>query len=220
MLLEIAVFNYQSAQIAAKAGADRLELCMNYASGGITPSYGLMKVIKEKINIPVFVMIRPRSGNFVYSSTEFEIMKQDILIAKQLGFEGVVLGILKKDNTVDVERTKQLVALANPMQITFHRAFDDTPNPIQALEDIINCGCKRILTSGKEATAIQGNVLIKQLVTQSNKRIIILAGGSVRSNNITELKKSTKAKEFHSAALSTNELANAKEIQKLKAFLL
>ena len=140
MLLEIAVFNYQSAEIAVKAGADRLELCMNYASGGITPSYGLMKVIKEKINIPVFVMIRPRSGNFVYSSAEFEIMKQDILIAKQLGFEGVVLGILKKDNTVDVERTKQLVALANPMQITFHRAFDDTPNPIQALEDIIKCG--------------------------------------------------------------------------------
>ena len=219
MLLEIAVFNYQSAEIAVKAGADRLELCMNYASGGVTPSYGLMKVIKEKINIPVFVMIRPRSGNFVYSSAEFEIMKQDILIAKQLGFEGVVLGILKKDNTVDVERTKQLVALANPMQITFHRAFDDTPNPIQALEDIINCGCKRILTSGKEVTAIQGKVLIKQLVTQSKKRIIILAGGGVRSNNITELKKSTKAKEFHSAALSVNELANVKEIQKLKALL-
>ncbi|MBS1627026.1 MAG: copper homeostasis protein CutC [Bacteroidetes bacterium] len=219
MLLEIAVFNYHSAEIAIKAGADRLELCMNYLSGGITPSYGLMKVIKEKINIPVYVMIRPRSGNFVYSNTEFEIMKQDILIAKQLGFEGVVLGLLKKNNTVDVERTKQLVTLANPMQVTFHRAFDDTSNQIEALEDIINCGCKRILTSGKAATAIQGKAIIKQLVTQAKKRIIILAGGGIRSNNIAELKKSTKAKEFHSAAISANELADAKEIQKIKILL-
>ncbi|MBA4198532.1 MAG: copper homeostasis protein CutC [Chitinophaga sp.] len=219
MLLEIAVFNYRSAEIAAKAGADRLELCMHYESAGITPSYGLMKTIKQKITIPVFPIIRPRSGNFIYSAAEFEIMKHDIQLAKQLGFEGVVLGLLKKDNTVDVDRTRQLVTLASPMEVTFHRAFDRTPHAENALEEIIDCGCKRILSSGQAATAIEGKACIGNLVKLAKKRIIIVAGGGVRSSNIQELKVHAKAKEFHSSALTKMELTDGEEIKRIKAVL-
>jgi copper homeostasis protein len=200
MILEIAVFNSQSAIDAVEYGADRLELCQNISAGGTTPSYGFLKLIKQKIHIPVFVMIRPRSGNFLYSSTEFEIMKQDILLCKNLGYNGIVLGLLNTDGTVDSARTATLVNLAYPMEVTFHKAFDGVKNPMEALETIIQTGCTRILTSGQQTNAIDGQQLIKQLIQVAAERITIMPGGGVRNNNINALANFTKANEFHSAA--------------------
>ena len=199
-ILEIAVFNIQSAIIASNAGADRIELCENPIEGGTTPSYGTLKTAREKINIPVFPIIRPRGGDFLYSDEEFEVMKKDILLIKQSGFEGVVIGLLKKDGTIDINRTTKLVESAFPMEVTFHRAFDRATEPLQALEDIISCGCQRILTSGQVRNAFYGKELIKQLIQQADERIIIMPGSGVRSNNINELAVYTNAQEFHSSA--------------------
>ena len=200
MLLEIAVFNIQSALMAAEAGANRLELCENPTDGGTTPSYGFLKTVKEKISIPVFPIIRPRGGDFLYSEEEFEVMKKDLLLCKQLGFEGAVIGLLNADGTIDKKRTTELVELAYPLEITFHRAFDRAANPLQALEDIIACGCQRILTSGQVPNAFDGKELIKQLIKQADERIIIMPGSGVRSNNISELATYTGAVELHSSA--------------------
>lgn len=204
MLLEIAVFNVEDAMYAANASADRIELCNDYKSGGITCSKEMLYQVRKKITIPIFPIIRPRSGNFCYSEDEFELMKRDILLCKQLEYDGVVAGILNSDKTIDIARMKQLVTLANPLPVTFHRAFDETINPQQALEDIIKCGCKKILTSGQEPTAILGKKLIKQLIEQANDRIIIMPGGGIRSNHINQLQEYTKAKEFHSAAFDSD----------------
>jgi copper homeostasis protein len=146
MLLEIAVFNIQSALLAAGAGADRIELCENPADGGTTASYGTLKTVRKKIAIPVFPIIRARGGDFFYTNDEFAVMQKDVLLCKQLGFEGVVIGLLDKDATVDKERTKHLVELAYPLEVTFHRAFDRTKDACQSLQDISECGCQRILT--------------------------------------------------------------------------
>jgi copper homeostasis protein len=200
MLLEIAVFNIQSALLAAKARADRIELCENPYDGGTTPSYGTLKTVREKITIPVFPIIRPRGGDFLYNDEEFEVLKKDILLCKELGFEGLVTGILLKDGCLDIKRTTQLVELAYPMEVTFHRAFDRAKDPLQSLEDIIQCGCQRILTSGQVPNAYQGKELIKQLVEQAAEKIIIMPGSGVRSNNIAELADYTGATEFHSSA--------------------
>lgn len=203
MLLEIAVFNIQSAIIAAASGANRIELCDNAADGGTTVSYGTLKTIKEKITVPVFPMIRPRGGDFLYSYEEFEVMRKDVLLCKSFGFEGVVFGLLNTDGTIDVKRTAQLVELAYPLEVTFHRAFDHAVNPLEALEKIIDCGCTRLLTSGQMPYAMEGKVLIRQLIEQADERIIIMPGSGVRSNNITELATITGATEFHSSARKT-----------------
>lgn len=198
--LEIAVFNIQSAVIAAEAGADRIELCENPADGGTTVSYGTLKTVREKIHIPVFPIIRPRGGDFLYSDEEFDVMKKDLLLCKELGFEGAVVGLLNIEGTIDKNRTSRLVELAYPMDITFHRAFDRAINPLQALEDIIACGCQRILTSGQTPNAYDGKELIKQLIEQADERIIIMPGSGVRSNNIAALATYTGAVELHSSA--------------------
>ncbi|MFL9484114.1 copper homeostasis protein CutC [Chitinophagaceae bacterium LWZ2-11] len=198
--LEIAVFNIQSAIQASQAGADRIELCENPFDGGTTPSYGTLKTVREKITIPVFPIIRPRGGDFLYNEDEFSIMMYDVLLCKDLGYGGVVIGLLHADGTIDVERTTRLVEIAYPMDVTFHRAFDRCKEPLQAMEDIINCGCQRILTSGQVPNAYDGKELIKQLVKQADDRIIIMPGSGVRSNNINELKQYTDAQEFHSSA--------------------
>lgn len=200
MLLEIAVFNIQSALTAANAGADRLELCENPFDGGTTPSYGTLKTVREKINIPVFPIIRPRGGDFLYDDEEFEVIKKDILLCKELGFEGLVTGILSTDGSIDIKRTAQLVELAYPLEVTFHRAFDRAKDPLQSLEDIIKCGCQRILTSGQVPNAFDGKALIKKLADQANERIIIMPGSGVRSNNIAELARYTGTTELHSSA--------------------
>src|SRR3954454_14466443 len=199
-ILEIAVFNIESALLAAKARADRIELCENPSDGGTTPSYGTLKTIREKINIPVFPIVRARGGDFLYSNDEFEVMKKDISLIKDLGFEGVVIGLLKKDGTIDIQRTAKLVELAYPLEVTFHRASDRAAEPLQALEDVIKCGCQRILTSGQVPNAFDGKELIKQLIQQADDRIIIMPGSGIRSNNIQSLIEYTGPEELHSSA--------------------
>ena len=199
-LLEIACFNIQSALIAEQCDADRIELCENPADGGTTPSYGTLKTVREKISIPVFPIIRSRGGDFFYTDDEFAVMQKDILLCKDLGFEGVVIGLLNKDATIDKERTKRLVESAYPLEVTFHRAFDRTKDALQSLEDIIECGCQRILTSGQVPNAFDGRDLIKKLIEQADDRIIIMPGSGVRSNNIKALANYTGAVELHSSA--------------------
>jgi copper homeostasis protein len=199
MLLEIAVFNIQSALRAQAAGADRLELCENPHDGGVTPSYGTLKTTIEKISIPVFPIIRPRGGDFLYSREEFEVMKKDVSLCKELGFKGAVSGMLNIDGTIDLERTKQLVELAYPLQITFHRAFDRAKEPLKSLEQIIQTGCARILTSGQKPCVDDALDLLKILIEKVGNRIIILPRSGVRSNNLQKIMQ-TGAKEFHSSA--------------------
>lgn len=199
-LLEIAVFNYQSAVIAEKAGADRIELCDNPAEGGTTPSYGYLKKTIDTITIPVFPIIRPRGGDFLYTTEEWDIVLQDIAICKQLGFQGIVTGCLQADGTVDTIQLKKAVEMAYPMQVTFHRAFDRVANPLAAMEQIIDAGCSRILTSGGHPEVMQGIDMLYKLVQQSNGRIIIMPGSGVRSNTISHLHQITGATEFHSSA--------------------
>ncbi|HVZ24744.1 MAG TPA: copper homeostasis protein CutC [Sediminibacterium sp.] len=203
MLLEIAVFHVSAAIAAAAAGADRIELCENPQEGGTTPSYGTLKTVREKLSIPVFPIIRPRGGDFLFQADEFAAMQADVLLCKQMQFEGVVTGVLQPDGSIDTERTRRLVDLAYPMEVTFHRAFDRARHPKEALETIIDCGCQRILTSGQVPNAFDGKELIRELITQADGRIIIMPGSGVRSNNIAELARYTGATELHSSARHT-----------------
>lgn len=198
-LLEIAVFNIRSALAAQAAGADRIELCENPYDGGTTPSYGTLKTVAEQITIPAFPIIRPRGGDFLYTDEEFEVMKKDLTLCKQLGFQGAVLGLLNVDGSIDVKRTKQLVDLAYPLEITFHRAFDRAKDPLASMESIISAGCSRILTSGQKPNVGDALELIRELIQQSNERIIILPGSGVRSGNLPSIRE-TGAEEFHSSA--------------------
>ena len=200
MKLEIIGFNIESCIIAQKAGANRIELCDNPSEGGTTPSYGFIKAAREKLSIELYVMIRPRGGDFLYSNDEFEIMKQDIKVCKDLGCDGIVLGILTPGGNVDKIRCRQLVDYAYPLGITFHRAFDRTKDAFRSIEDIIEIGCERILTSGQQPKAADGAELIKQLIQLAEDRIIIMPGSGVNSENIISLAESTGAIEFHSSA--------------------
>ena len=199
-LLEIAAFNVSAAYDAANAGADRIELCENPMEGGTTPSYGTLKIARDTIHIPIYSIIRPRGGDFLYDEASFSAMKQDIALCKSLQMDGVVIGMLLPDGRVDKFRTQQLVELAYPLEVTFHRAFDRTLDPFESLEDIIQCGCNRILTSGQTQLVMDGKNLIKSLIRQAGDRIIIMPGSGVRSNNIQALQDFTGAKEFHSSA--------------------
>ncbi|NCT94751.1 MAG: copper homeostasis protein CutC [Chitinophagaceae bacterium] len=199
-LLEICVFNTATAMEAAAAGADRIELCENYANGGTTPSYGYLKTTREKVSIPIFPMIRPRGGDYYHRPEEIDIIQRDIALCKELGFEGVVFGLLNRDGSIDRENTARLVELAYPLDVTFHRAFDRCKDPLEALETIIACGCTRILTSGQHPKAPEGKVLIQQLVEQAGDRIIIMPGSGINSHNIADMMQFTGAKEFHGSA--------------------
>ena len=199
-VLEVIAFTHESARIAQRTGAHRIELCDNPGEGGTTPGYGLIKKVREDVSIQVYPIVRPRGGDFLYSPAEYEIMKRDIEMAKQLLCDGVVIGMLTTEGEVDKERMKWLVELAYPMGVTFHRAFDRVKDPYQSLEDIIELGCERILTSGRKPTALEGAFLLKQLAEQANDRIIIMPGSGLRSDNILEIAKQTGAAEFHSSA--------------------
>jgi copper homeostasis protein len=198
--LEICCYNIASCLIASEAGAHRIELCTNAAEGGTTPSFGLIKMAKEKIAIPVYSIIRPRGGDFLYDSDEFKIMQNEVLLCKELGCEGVVIGMLMEDGTIDKKRCANLVQLAYPMEVTFHRAFDRAVNPFEALEDIISIGCTRILSSGQRPTAMEGISLLNELIRQADERIIIMPGGGIRANNIVSIAQQAGADQFHSAA--------------------
>ena len=198
--LEICCYNITSALVAQQAGANRVELCADPADGGTTPGFGTIKTAREKLHISLYPIIRPRGGDFLYTDEEFEIMLNDVALCKQVGCDGIVAGILNKDGSVDKKRVRKLVELAYPLGVTFHRAFDWTADAHAALEDIIDTGCERVLTSGQQPTAPEGGELIGELVKQADNRILIMPGSGVRAANIIELAKKTKAEEFHTSA--------------------
>lgn len=187
MTIEICAFSLESCLTAQTSGAKRIELCGGAAEGGTTPSSGLIELARNRTQIDLYVMIRPRGGDFLYSDTEFEVMKQDIENAKKLGANGVVLGILNPDGTVDETRTSELIRLASPLAVTFHRAFDVTRDPFEALEAIIRTGAERILTSGQQPSADKGVNLLAALVKQAAGRIEIMAGAGVSAGNAAQL---------------------------------
>ncbi len=198
--LEVIGFTIESCIAAQSAGAHRIELCDNPGEGGTTPSYGFIKAAREKLHIQLYPIIRPRGGDFFYSEEDFEIMKTDVKVCKELGCDGVVIGILNTDGTIDKNKCSQLVQLAYPMGVTFHRAFDRVADATQALEDVIEIGCERILTSGLLPNALDGATVIAQLIKQANERIIIMPGSGVRADNIAAIAQKTGATEFHSSA--------------------
>ena len=197
MIKEACVESFEKALEAQNNGADRIELCENLSVGGTTPSYGTVKICLEKLNIPIFPMIRARGGNFVYSKDEIKIMKEDIKIFKELGVKGVVLGCLTSDNKIDLELTKKLVNLAYPMEVTFHKAIDEIQNPLDYIDNLINIGIKRILTSGGKATALEGKDLINEMIKKSNGRLKIVVAGKVTKENLNGLSNLISANEFH-----------------------
>ena len=181
--LEICVFSVDAAIAAENAGADRIELCSGFAEGGLTPGAGTIRMVRRRVDIECYVMIRPRGGDFCYSDTEFEQMHHEIEYAKTCGVDGVVLGALQPNGHVNIVRTRKLVQHASPLKVTFHRAFDLALDPMRALDDIAFCGCSRILTSGQKATAMEGLETIKKLVSHSAGRIDIMAGSGVSPEN-------------------------------------
>jgi len=201
--VEICVDSIASAIAAERGGAHRIEVCSNLAEGGTTPSAGLIESVRKKIRASVYVLVRPRPGDFCYSQDEFESMKRDVLLAKQLGVDGIVFGILKDDGRVDVKRTCCLVEMAKPLGTTFHRAFDMSADFNRALEDIIDVGIDRILTSGGEQSAEDGAATIARLVSLAQERVTVMIGGGIRETNVRRLLAETKAREIH-ANLATS----------------
>jgi copper homeostasis protein len=197
--LEVCAFNVQSCIIAQRAGAVRAELCDNPVEGGTTPSFGAIKQAREKVTIQLYPIIRPRAGNYFYDEEEFAIMQKDILLCKEMGCDGISVGIQLQNGNIDTERFKRIVEWAYPMGVTSNRVFDAAPDPFKALEDIIECGCERILTSGQKSAAPDAIEMLTKLVAQADERIIIMPGAGVRSSNIERLI-STGAREFHTSA--------------------
>lgn len=221
--LEIACFNLESALIAQEGGADRIELCDDFSCGGITPNYGTFETARKLIKIDLFVMIRPRDGNFIYSKDEFDQMKKDILHFKKMNTNGFVFGILNEDGSINVNQNKELVELTNPLPCSFHRAFDVSKDLSKNLEDVIACGFKTILTSGQTKSALEGINQLEELVKQSNSRITIMPGGGVRSSNIELLKEKVQTAYYHSSAIAClpdrqvkNDVADLEEVKLLK----
>ncbi|MGD0581565.1 MAG: copper homeostasis protein CutC [Bacteroidales bacterium] len=196
-ILEICTDSVESAVIAQQSGADRIELCDNLAEGGTTPGPGRILSARSNLDIPLHVLIRPRGSDFLYSDIEFDEMRRDIEVCGEEGVEGVVLGILRKDGNIDMEKTSRLVELAHPMKVTFHRAFDLCVDPVRGIEDIIKTGASRLLTSGQKNRAIEGTGLLASLVELAAGRIIVMPGSGINVTNIAEIARITKASEFH-----------------------
>ena len=199
MILEICANSYQSAVNANIAGAHRIELCSEISVGGTTPSYGLLKKVMADIDIPVHVLIRPRSGNFTYSGKEFDIMKENIRLCKDLGCAGIVSGVLHEDNTIDIKRTSELIELSKPMSFTFHRAFDVVSKPKESLLQLLNLGVDRLLTSGQQEKAEDGIDLLIELQKLAKNKLTILPGSGINSENCIHFKNAGFT-EIHSSA--------------------
>jgi copper homeostasis protein len=214
MLLEICANSIESALNAQNGGADRIELCTHLEVGGLTPSHGLIKVAKELLNIAIYVLIRPRAGSFVYSKIEMEVMKEDIQFCAEIGCAGVVIGCLNADRTISWEQTEQLLEKAGYMDVTFHRAFDQCPNPFEAMETLREMGIQRVLTSGCPTSAIDGLETLGELVDEADDDIIVMPGGGIRPENLKTLLQ-TGASEYHSSAIPKGE--NTTSIEMVKA---
>jgi copper homeostasis protein len=197
VLIEVCVDSVASAIAAERGGAQRIELCSDLLEGGVTPSVGLLGVVRSKVSIGLHPIIRPRPGDFWYSDVEFDSMRRDIEVAKFEGADGVVLGLLRRDGTVDVERTRQLVELARPLSVTFHRAFDMSADLFDALDDVCSTGANRILTSGGEQECLQGVDAIARLVKAAGRRVTIMAGGRIGINNAATIIERTAVTEIH-----------------------
>ena len=198
-IIEIATTDFESTQAAVKGGADRIELCANLGEGGTTQSYGVIKKCRELFNTQLYPIIRVRGGDFLYTDEEFQCMKLDALMCKELACDGVVVGFLKDNGNIDVKRTAEIVEAVYPLGVTFHRAFDRCKDPFEALEQLIEIGCTRILTSGQQKTVPEGAEFIKKLQTAAADKIIIMPGSGVRTNNVKELAEITGCTEFHSS---------------------
>jgi copper homeostasis protein len=203
MTVEVVVYNIESAFKAQEGGADRIELCENPGEGGTTPSYGTIDLVRQNLSIDVYIMVRPRGGDFHYSNFEFHAMKRDLSMCQKLSVDGVVFGILNPDGTLDKKRCKELIDKARPLKVTCHRAFDMTRDPFEALEDCIEVGFDRILTAGQQAQAVKGTGLIKQLIEKANGRIKIMPGSGVNENTVEEIVSKTGAKEIHFSAMAS-----------------
>ena len=218
--LEIACFNYESALIAQEGGANRIEFCDNLKEGGTTPDFEMVKKLRKEITVDLYVMIRPRGGNFYYSETEFQQMKIEIERFKNIGVNGFVFGILNDDKSINVLQNSELVAIAKPFPCTFHRAFDLVKDVFQSLESVIQCGFSTILTSGTMPNVVEGISVLQQLVVKANNRIVIMPGGGLRSTNIQLLQEQTNAGFYHSSAITDgSETANLEEVKALKSNL-
>jgi copper homeostasis protein len=215
-LLEISVESVDAAMAAKRGGADRIELCGDLGVGGVTPAGSLMVGTRANVQLPIFAMIRPRAGDFVYSDEDFAAMKKSIRFAKQLQVEGVVLGILTDDSRIDVARTRELVALASPGPVTFHRAFDECADLRVALEDVAKTGATRLLTSGGKRTAPEALEVLGELVRIAGERLIVMPGSGLHAGNIREAVRKTGAREFH-AGLSSIVTDPAADIGKFEA---
>jgi copper homeostasis protein len=207
MTIEIVVYNIDSALRAQEGGANRIELCDNPGEGGTTPSYGTIEVVRQNLSIDVFVMIRPRGGDFHYNNYEFHSMKRDISQCQKLSVDGLVFGLLNPDGTIDKKRCKELIDKSRPLKVTCHRAFDMTRDPFEALEDCIEVGFDRILTAGQQAQAVKGADLIGELIRKANGRIAIMPGSGVNENTVQEIVKKTGAKEIHFSAIGFKDSA-------------
>jgi copper homeostasis protein len=220
-VLEIAVDTLDRALAAERGGAHRIELCRELSNGGLTPSVELIRLAREQVRLPIFAMIRPRAGDFAYSEADFAEMQRDVTVAAQTGMDGLVLGIIADGGRVDIKRTRRLVELARPLPVTFHRAFDVTADLREALEDVIQTGAVRILTSGGAASAQTGVGCLKNLVETASTRIVVMPGGGITAMNVAHIAKTTGANEFHaglssvSADSDPDELRFEEEVRKL-----
>ncbi|XP_071793478.1 copper homeostasis protein cutC homolog isoform X2 [Asterias amurensis] len=203
--MEVCVDSVRSAVEAERGGASRIELCASLAEGGITPSLGLLRVVKSTIKLPVFVLIRPRGGDFLYSSQEVDVIREDIKLCKENGADGFVFGALTSSGDVDHQICKEFIELCRPLPVTFHRAFDMCRNAYTSLRDIINLGFERLLTSGQETSALEGLPLIKEIIQRAKNRITVMPGGGINERNLDRILTESGAREFHCSARSTED---------------
>lgn len=197
MLREKCIGSFLEAIEAQKLGAERVELCDNLEEGGTTPSYGTIKMVVEKLDIPAFVIIRPRGGDFFYTEEELEIMKEDIRVCKKLGVKGVVIGALNRDNTINYEAIKEMIELAKPMSITFHKAIDELADPVAEVKKLADLGVDRILTSGTKETALEGKDILNAMLKEAGDDIIIIVAGKVTKDSLKEISETIPSKEYH-----------------------
>ncbi len=217
MICEICIDSVAGVRAAETAGAARVELCADLLEGGITPSRGMMRAVRQAGSLGLHVIIRPRGGDFLFDRDEFAVMEADIETAKAEGANGVVIGLLNAGGTIDGPRTRQLVARARPLAVTFHRAFDMTPDPFNALETLIDLGIERVLTSGQEATVLEGLPLLGELTARAGNRIVVMPGGGITPRNVDRIVAAAKPREIHFAALDT--IASAMQFHRGHVFM-